>query len=156
MRKRQIKKASNLNLKIQEDEAFVDFWKILEDNLQIRYKKAPVHSLVEIEYLKAKFPTEIRLFSVLKDGVAIAGCLVFDTAQVAHVQYISADEEGKNVGALDLLFDHLINNVFAEKKYFDFGISTENDGHFLNSGLIGQKEGFGGRGVVYDTYSTNI
>lgn len=31
------------------------------------------------------------------------------------------------------------------KKYFDFGISTEQNGKYLNEGLIAQKEGFGGR-----------
>ena len=36
--------------------------------------------------------------------------------------------------------------------YFDFGISTENNGKFLNEGLISQKEGFGGRTTVYQTF----
>ncbi|EIA46149.1 hypothetical protein cco111_09042, partial [Campylobacter coli 2680] len=41
-------------------------------------------------------------------------------------------------------------------KYFDFGISTENGGQFLNHGLISQKEEFGGRGVIYDFYELCI
>ena len=39
---------------------------------------------------------------------------------------------------------------------FDFGISTEQGGRYLNEGLIFQKEGFGARTVVYDTYELNI
>jgi hypothetical protein len=36
--------------------------------------------------------------------------------------------------------------------YFDFGISTEKQGTYLNKQLIYQKEGFGARGVCYDWY----
>jgi len=72
--------------------------------------------------------------------------------RVVHVQYISASAKGKAVGALDLLFRYLINEVFPDKPYFDFGKSTEAHGRLLNKSLIFQKEGFGGRGVCYDTY----
>ncbi|MEM2995379.1 MAG: GNAT family N-acetyltransferase, partial [Candidatus Bathyarchaeia archaeon] len=40
--------------------------------------------------------------------------------------------------------------------YFDFGISTEKEGRFLNVGLITQKEEFGARAVVYDTYEIEV
>ena len=43
-----------------------------------------------------------------------------------------------------------------DKTYFDFGISTEENGRVLNSGLIDQKEGFGARGVVHDHYELDI
>lgn len=33
-----------------------------------------------------------------------------------------------------------------------FGICTENNGNFLNEGLINQKQEFGGRGIVHDFY----
>jgi hypothetical protein len=72
--------------------------------------------------------------------------------KVVHVQYISANEKGKELGALDFLFDRLINFEFCNFPIFDFGQSTENLGNYLNENLIFQKEGFGGRGVTYDTY----
>lgn len=156
LRKRQIKKAKGLNIVIEETDQLKDFWNILDENLEKRHNTKPVHSLEEIEYLKSKFSSEIRLFTASDSKKVIAGCLVFEISQVAHVQYISANEIGKQSGALDLLFDHLINNVFSQKKYFDFGISTEDGGQYLNTGLISQKEGFGGRGIVYDTYQINI
>ena len=59
---------------------------------------------------------------------------------------------GRDIGALDLLIYHLINKYKETKQYFDFGISTENNGIILNNGLISQKEGFGARTVVYETY----
>jgi hypothetical protein len=156
LRKRQIKKAASQGISIGESDNFTEFWHILEENLLAKHDAKPVHSLQEIERLKSKFPDEIRLFVALKDGKTLAGCVIFDTPQVAHTQYISANEEGKRAGALDAIFNYLINCVFASKKYFDFGTSTEDAGRCLNAGLIAQKEGFGARSVVYDCYEVDI
>ena len=57
---------------------------------------------------------------------------------------------------LDLLFDYLINKKYADIPIFDFGQSTENSGYILNENLIFQKEGFGGRGVMYNVYEYTI
>lgn len=157
LRKRQISKAQNAGVVVVESEdKYPDFWNILNVNLKNRFKVESVHSLCEIETLKAAFPSNIRLFTAIKSEEVIAGVLVFETDTVAHIQYISANEDGKKLGALDLLFDYLISVVFKDKKYFDFGISTENNGLYLNEGLISQKEGFGARGVVYDSYILEI
>ena len=86
----------------------------------------------------------------------MAGTLVYETAKVVHTQYISASPEGKAKGALDMLFDHLVNDVYVGSRYFDFGKSTEDGGRYLNESLIFQKEGFGGRGVCYDTYEWTV
>lgn len=151
LRKRGIKKAQKNNLQINETSDFSCFWQILEENLSQRFNVLPVHSLSEINYLKSKFPDNIRLFEVKDSDAVIAGCVLFDTDRVVHVQYISASGKGKESGALDLLFDYLITNN-KHKPYFEFGISTEKNGTYLNEGLISQKEGFGARGIVYDMY----
>lgn len=156
LRKRQIRKAQSYNLEWVEDKGFEEFWSILKNNLNERYNVDPVHSLEEILKLKNSFPRYIRLFCAAKKNEIVAGCLVFETEKVAHIQYISANEEGKQTGALDFIFDKLINEVYTDKTYFDFGISTEEGGHFLNEGLISQKEGFGARATVYDVYTINI
>jgi hypothetical protein len=74
----------------------------------------------------------------------------------AHAQYISVNEEGKDRCALDFILDYLINHEFKHKKYFDLGSSTEQNGQFLNESLIFQKEGFGGRGVCYETFEYDL
>lgn len=43
-------------------------------------------------------------------------------------------------------------NKFNDKKFFSFGISTENKGKVLNEGLAFFKEAFGARGVVNNAY----
>lgn len=156
LRRRGVLKAEDCRLTIKKGVRFRGFWKILTDNLVHKYNVAPVHSLSEIEYLKSIFPTNIHLFEVWNNEKILAGCVVFDTGKVAHIQYISASEKGKECGALDYLFNYLIQKVYITKPYFDFGISTEMNGTVLNEGLIFQKEGFGGRGIVYDTYQLDI
>lgn len=156
LRRRQIKKAKKQNLIVCESDSLPEFWAVLEENLKKDHQAVATHSLGEIAHLKNQFPDNIRLFCTLKEDRVVAGCLIFETATVAHTQYISATKEGKECGALDLLFDYLIDQVFTTKKYFDFGTSNEDNGYFLNEGLISQKEGFGARGVVYDTYQLNI
>lgn len=156
LRKRQIQRANNLNLKVVESLSLSDFWSILETNLKENHQTIPTHSLSEIKYLKELFPQNIKLFCTLSENEMLAGCLIFETETVAHAQYIAASVEGKESGALDLLFDHLISNEFNKKRFFDFGTSTENGGLYLNDGLISQKEGFGARGVVYDTYQLDL
>jgi hypothetical protein len=72
------------------------------------------------------------------------------------VQYICASEKGKEVGALDLLFAELLDDVYRSVPCFDFGISTEDDGRYLNTGLIEQKEGFGARAIMHDFYAIDL
>lgn len=151
-RLRGIKRGIKNDLKVKEETDFSGFWKaVLEPNLMEVHNKKPVHSVEEIELLKSRFPENIRQFNVyLKDEI-LAGVTIFETETVAHAQYISANEAGRKQGALDFLFDYLIN-YFDYKRYFDFGISTENQGKTINKGLINWKESFGGRSYVHRFY----
>lgn len=156
IRKSGIRKAVRSGISIEESNDFEGFWRVLENNLDGKYGAKPVHSLEEMIRLHALFPENIRLHTATLNGKTLAGVLVYKTREVAHCQYISANEEGKKSGALDLLFHHLLNVVYKETPYFDFGTSNEDRGKYLNESLIYQKEGFGGRAVCYDTYSINL
>lgn len=151
-----IRKAKKSRLFFKESRDFKSFWQILSDNLMKKYGATPVHSVEEIEKLATLFPDNIRLFSAFSDDKMEAGVVIYVSRQVAHCQYISATPEGKSSGALDFIFDFLLNEVFADKKYFDFGTSNEDGGKILNESLIYQKEGFGARAICYDTYSIPI
>lgn len=155
-RKSGIRKALKEDIKIIESTNIEPFWRILEDNLHNTYGTRPVHSITEISLLKKNFPNQIKLYLATLNEKTIGGCILFIMKKVIHVQYISANEIGKKLGALDLLFDTLINNVYTNFPVFDFGQSTENMGSLLNEKLIFQKEGFGGRGIVYEIYKYKI
>ena len=129
---------------------------IEEQVLGTKYGLKPVHSAAEIELLASRFPDNIKLFAAHRSGVMLGGVIMYETSCVAHAQYISATDEGKQLGALDRVLDFLINEYYTDKRYFDFGISTENSGQYLNLGLIENKESFGARAVVYDFYELDL
>lgn len=133
-----------------------EFHNMLTQILRNRHNVSPVHSLEEMQLLMQRFPQEIKLFVTKHNGNVIAGSWVFITPRVAHTQYLATSDEGKKSGAEDLLIDWLISERFNSMPYFDFGISTEQGGTFLNKGLIFEKEGFGARSVCYDTYKLSL
>jgi hypothetical protein len=64
--------------------------------------------------------------------------------------------EGTTCGALDIILNHLITQHYQSKRYFSFGISTEQDGLYLNEGLVFQKELFSARTIVQDVYEVAL
>ncbi len=154
-------RATKLGMTVEEvacaqSEEVKDFHDMLSEILRNRHSVSPVHSLEEMQLLMQRFPTEIKLFVTKHRGKVIAGSWVFITPRVAHTQYLATSDEGKQSGAEDMLIDWLISVRFKSMPYFDFGISTERGGTYLNQGLIFEKEGFGARSVCYDTYKLNL
>ena len=155
-RKSQISRAKRegVTVEISTDfEAFIE----LENQVLAQYHglKA-VHTGQELELLHSRFPQEILLYVAKHDGKIEAGAVLFVYANMVHTQYMAGSEYSRKNGALDLLLATLIDKFSKEKKFFDFGISTEDEGNILNIGLTAQKEGFGGRSVVYDFYELKV
>jgi Acetyltransferase (GNAT) domain len=154
---RGIKKARSADVAVREEEDFAPYWELLSTTLAERFSAEPVHTLNEITLLQARFPANIRLFAAQSvTGELLAGAVVYETNRVAHAQYIAASLDGRDVAALDLIFDHLLNEVYRDHPYFDFGSSHEDGGRAINAGLIDQKEGFGARAVAHDQYRIDL
>ncbi len=151
-----LKQAGKYHLTVAESNDFPEFYRILTQQLLKDYNTAPVHSMEELLLLKERFPNNIRLFTVKQSGTVTAGTVIYETPVLAHAQYIASNETGRDTHSLDCLFDHLLTSVFEKKKFFDFGISTEQKGRYLNEGLIRFKEGFGAGSVCYDTYKVEL
>lgn len=160
LRRRKVRKAERTAslLYTESMEHLETYWHVLDSVLISRHNVHPVHTLEEIQLLINHFPNQIKLCTAcMADNPShvVAGCLLFVCQNVVHVQYIASGKDGKACGALDWLFARVITEVrkrLPQIRYFDFGISTEHGGLYLNEGLIFQKEGFGGRGVCYDSY----
>ncbi|MCZ4319706.1 GNAT family N-acetyltransferase [Aequorivita viscosa] len=151
-RLRGIKKGVKNELEVKEEAKFETFWnEVLEPNLMQVHNQKPVHSLAEIALLQSRFPENIKQFNVYKNDEIVAGATIFETSNLAHAQYISANEMGRQTGGLDFLFNYLLEH-FSHKKYFDFGIVNENQGMKVNKGLLHWKETFGGRSITHDFY----
>jgi hypothetical protein len=155
-RRRGVRKAMRANVEVGPSDDLRSFWSILEWNLSTRHHRTPVHTVEEMERLRRSFPDHIKLYLARVNGEPVAGVLVYETSTVAHAQYIASSALGRSLGALDLLFTYLIEAIYREKPYFDFGISTESDAQVLNTGLAAFKEGFGGGTVTHDCYVLDL
>lgn len=155
-RKWNINRARKQGVEVLETRAFARFMAIEEATLLERHNVKPVHSAAEMTLLGERFPQGIRLFEAFREGVTLGGVLVFDCGPTVHAQYIAATPEGRELGATDAIVSHLVNEVFKDRVFFDFGISTESDGRVLNAGLAAFKESFGARTVVYDHYLLDL
>ena len=152
-----VNKARNNGVSVRRSDDLAAFWHVLDLNLSNKYGVKPVHTVEEMTLLKSRFPDNILLYVAEKDGETLGGTVLYVTNQVIHAQYISASPEGKRLRVIDAIYEVILNHDFADfRLYFDFGKSTEDLGTYLNENLIYQKEGFGARGVCYDTYEWDI
>ncbi|MCL9819761.1 GNAT family N-acetyltransferase [Helicobacter colisuis] len=152
-RKAQISRAKREGVEIFSSEDFEAFVMLLNSVLQKQHGVNAVHSAEELKLLCSRFPQNIKLFVAKISEEIIAAALLFIYDDLVHTQYLAANEEAREIGALDLLIKTLMDEFTKSKKYFDFGISTENGGQVLNQGLISQKEGFGGRSVAHQFFA---
>ncbi len=156
--KRNVNLAIKNGVVVGESTRWADYWHVLDSLLMEKYDRHPVHTLEEIDLLRSRFPENIKLFTATQGDEILAGVVMYFCGnEVAHSQYIASTERGRELKALTLLFDHLIKEAAqAGFRYFDFGISTEGGGRYLNEGLVRQKCRLGGRGIVYNTYKLTI
>lgn len=149
-KKQAVAKADKAGL-IVETGSLAQFHSLLNNVLQTRYGVDAIHSLAELELLSGRFPRQIFLRSVSRDGVMLAGALVYRYPTAWHTQYMAASEEGRDVGALDRVIASAIEEATNDgAEWFSFGISTTDEGRALNEGLLWQKESFGARSVAHD------
>lgn len=153
-RKRGIKKALKEGLSVREANNLQPFWSVLAANLEEKHGARPVHSLEEMILLKSRFPENIRAWEVVHGDSVLGGCIMYESKGVAHSQYISASPEGRDGGALDLLFAQLIREVYRNFRYFSFG--TANEGQQINFGLARWKQEFGARGYAHRQYQLDF
>jgi hypothetical protein len=149
---RGMKKALKEGIAIRVSQDFDSYYTIVEDLLAV-YSSTPAHSRSEILDLQKRFPNEIELHAAFNGEEMCAGILCFNTPKCLRFQYIASTLEGKEKGALDLLFATLIQETFSQKNYIDFGTSTNNQGASLALGISQQKEGFGARTSVQPIYT---
>jgi len=151
-RVRGMKKAVKEGIAIRLSEDFDSYYTIVED-LLAAYSSTPAHSRSEIRDLQKRFPNEIILHAAFVGNEMCGGILCFETPNCVRFQYIASTLEGKEKGALDLLFATLIQETYSKKNYIDFGTSTNNQGASLALGISQQKEGFGARTSVQPIYT---
>lgn len=159
LRKRQIRKAKKEFVEIAVEnnkDAYLEFMELQTQVLLEHHGISAVHTGEEMFLLHSRFPNHIHLYTARMNGELIAGSIVFEYEDAIHTQYLCANKQAREIGALDATIEKIKENYGTSKRWLDFGISTENNGYFLNEGLINQKEGFGGRTATYYTWSLKI
>ncbi|UTD07646.1 GNAT family N-acetyltransferase [Treponema denticola] len=125
---------------------------ILVHNLR-KYNAKPVHSFNEFMELKSvHIPDNISLFGGYIQDDLVAGSVVFyfPKTKTIHTQYLCSKEEFAKLSPMSFMYYSMI--VEAKKinyKRISWGVSTEDFGHYLNQGLLKNKESYG------STYSIN-
>ncbi len=158
-RKRSLNKArrSGVEVRTADRTEISGLWHVLEENLGRKHDVHPVHSLDEIIGLANRFPGSIEFVIALLDGNIEAGVVLFRTPTAFHAQYIAASKLANANSLLDAVFDDCINRaVETGVRYFDFGVSNEDQGRVLNRGLYGFKSEFGGGGIVHEFYEITL
>ncbi|MBR4921513.1 MAG: GNAT family N-acetyltransferase [Prevotella sp.] len=156
VRRRALKRAIEAGITVERSNDYAGFWNVLCDNLAQTYNSKPVHTLAEIELLHSRFPDNIVLYVAKKDEEILAGIVIYVSSQVARAQYSSATPLGKQLGAIDIIYDRIIHRDYASLPYFEFGTSALGDTNVINESLVFQKEGFGGRGICFDRYEWEL
>lgn len=158
-RKAQISRAKREGVEIKilmEEKDYNTFIEIENTVLESRHNTHAVHTSSELKMLHDRFPANIHLFAALRAEKMIAGTVIYEYENVIHTQYMAANDEARQIGALDLTIACIMEKYKGNKEWLDFGISTEHDRIFLNEGLIAQKEGFGGRTNVYEIWELSL
>ena len=151
-RLRGAKKSASEGVEIRPSADIGAFMDMVSARLDEKYSQKAVHSAAEMTLLTGRFPKAIRLFGAYAEKELVAGALVYESPAVAHVQYLSTNEKGRRLRALDLLLTRLLTEEYRNKRWFDLGTSTESGGSVVNETLFKQKEEFGATALCQDAY----
>lgn len=154
--KRAVKRRDAAGISVRQTADGREFWQIIVDDRRVRHNTTPVHTLGEMQTLRDKFPDEILFFVAEAAGEVLAGAVIYKAGGVLHLQYAAATVAGKELYAVDVIYNSLVFDVLSDARWFDFGTSNEDGGRYLNEGMVRHKEEFGGRSIVYDQYTLTL
>jgi lipid II:glycine glycyltransferase (peptidoglycan interpeptide bridge formation enzyme) len=110
-----------------------------------------------VSYLQSRFPEQIRCVVGVVGNRVVAGVVLFQTYRVSHVQYSASTAEGNSIGASTAVIDYAVGkSMDLGARYFDFGVSNEQEGRILNEGLYRFKTSFGAGGVAQEFYEVEL
>jgi hypothetical protein len=148
--------AAKISLQVRQSFDFLSFMKMVEETNSEHPDAKPVYSPEEMDLLAKKFPENIKLFSAYHQQDMAAGCLIYESKNVAYGQYAANSKSNRTLAAQDVIVDYLVNEYYVGKKYFDFGVSTLDMGRVRDEGLLAHKEGFRASSIMYDFYELPI
>ena len=155
---RNIRKCEKHDLSFRElynNDEIASFHKLLEINLS-KYGLSPVHTVKEmISFRESIIPNNVKFYGTFRNNEMMAGGMmfVFEQTNVIHAQNLSADFRFDEYSPITYMYYQVIRQ--AKEDGYDalsWGISTEDEGRYLNTGLIRNKESYGSRHFLNRTY----
>lgn len=146
------------NITTDWSDHFDQFWKLLEQTLEARHSAKPTHTIEEITRLHQLCPNQVRLRAAYLDGKMVAGIVVISAAPHAlYTLYMGQDYQAQNLHPMHVLVADLLKVCAAEhRNTLHLGVSTEDGGKVLNTGLLFFKEGFGARPITRQSWSIRL
>ena len=154
-RRHALSKARRAGIEVRAGDDHAAFWALLDRVLDERHGVSPTHRVDEIRLLADRFD-RIALYGAYAGAELLAGAVVYRYDGVLHTQYLAASPAGRERGALDAVIAHLIAHACDGQRWFNFGISSYEQGRQLNAGLAAQKEMFGGRSTIVQTLELDL
>ena len=151
-RKRELNVAASSGIIITRDEDFAGFMSLCAGFLERRHGATPVHTGEEMVRLAKRFEHNIKLYAARRDGLIVAGVIVYDNPTCVRLQYVATTDDGSGSGAVSLLYDHIAKEHSPVRRWLDFGPSVDPKTHAVNSNLTFYKESFGARTLAQLTF----
>lgn len=150
------KRAMELGMYLESTDDSSYIIEIVNKNLTEKYHKKAVHSAYEMNLLKSRFKNNIIFLNLVFENNIEGGAILYLCNNVVHAQYVTTTYKAKINRGLDFIVVSIFDMYKNKYEWFDFGISTENNGCYLNSSLIKSKEEFNMSAVCYDFYEKYI
>jgi hypothetical protein len=141
-----------------DDDNFHEYYKILSENLMVKYKTTPTHTLEEILRLKDLLGDRCILVSAYYKDSLVGGLIVFITqSKTAHIFYsVVRKDLNKGIYVNDVVVDFAIRNLKKMGfKSLNYGISTRIVDEKINYELYRFKEKFKGFGIYRELWQWN-
>ncbi len=140
--------------KAVEKSDILECYKLVEQNLAIKYKKKPTHTIDEFFELIERFPSDIDVFAAKRGKEVIATYIMFRLNDfIVHTFYIAKSIEKENVVDIGLV-DFMVNFYFDKGFIFlNFGISSRDK--VIKWGIHNYKEQFSKLFVTRDKWVLN-
>lgn len=160
--RRIFRKASDFSIEYRDFQSIHDF-EIFYEYLKLskaKYNVAPVHTLEELlELTNKRIPENIRFRGIWHNGIFVAGMMffIFPETKNIHAQYIATNPDFLNFQPATAIYIYAMREAAKEGfKNISWGISTENQGNFLNLSLLHFKESFGAKHSANVIYTKNF
>jgi hypothetical protein len=149
-RRRLISSAGDCRVRIADDLA--PFMDRVAEHLWRRHRARPLHTIDEIQRLRAAFPQNIRACEVWRGERLLGGQLVFVSNHVVRPQHGFVSPEWWSLDASTLVIAAVMRRPEFAGLWWDFGTSMNPATDGVDETLLAFKESLGARLVVQSTW----